>query len=207
MAEWLLAAVQVKEHQLDLDEKSHLLSQLREQIVLLERRCSLLTAEEEELRGILEQTDRSRKAAEHELVEAAETVHLLAAQVRIHTRSNSHDSVSTEVIFCFQNTGLVSKKKKLEADLSVLSGEVEDVLQERRSAEEHAKKALTDVSPGLSAFHPSGSRSSCSCSLCVFPGCTHGRGAEERAGQQQHAGENKEEHGLHNQRCSGAPLF
>ncbi|CAF94090.1 unnamed protein product, partial [Tetraodon nigroviridis] len=114
---------QVKEHQLELDEKFHLLGQLREQIVLLERRCSLLTAEEEELRGILEQSDRSRKAAEHELVEAAETVHLLTAQ----------------------NTGLASQKKRLEADLSVLSGEVDDVLQERRSAEEHAKKALTDV--------------------------------------------------------------
>lgn len=72
----------MKEHQLDLDEKIYLLSQLREQIVLLERRCSLLTAEEEELRGILEQTDRSRKVAEHELVEVAEAVNLLTAQVR-----------------------------------------------------------------------------------------------------------------------------
>lgn len=75
----------MKEHQLELDEKFHLLSQLREQIVLLERRCSLLTAEEEELRGILEQTDRSHKVAKHELVEAAETVNLLTAQVQIHT--------------------------------------------------------------------------------------------------------------------------
>lgn len=77
----LLVAVQVKEQQLDLDEKLYLLSQLREQLVLLERRCSLLTAEEEELRGILEQTDRSRKVAEHELVEVAETVNLLTKQV------------------------------------------------------------------------------------------------------------------------------
>eukprot|EP00066_Takifugu_rubripes_P028957 XP_011618223.1 PREDICTED: myosin-7B [Takifugu rubripes] len=114
---------QVKEHQLELDEKLYLLSQLKEQIVMLERRCSLLTAEEEELRGILEQTDRSRKVAEHELVEVAETVNLLTKQ----------------------NTGLASQKKKIEADLSVLSGEVEDVLQERRSTEEHAKKALTDA--------------------------------------------------------------
>lgn len=78
-------AVQVKEHQLELDEKLYLLSQLKEQMVMLERRCSLLTAEEEELRGILEQTDRSRKVAEHELVEVAETVNLLTKQVQVQT--------------------------------------------------------------------------------------------------------------------------
>lgn len=77
--------MQVKEHQLELDEKLYLLSQLKEQIVMLERRCSLLMAEEEELRGILEQTDRSRKVAEHELVEVAETVNLLTKQVQLQT--------------------------------------------------------------------------------------------------------------------------
>lgn len=77
----------MKERQLDLDEKLYLLGQLREQLVLLERRCSLLTAEEEELRGILEQTDRSRKVAEHELVEVAEAVNLLSAQVRAWTEA------------------------------------------------------------------------------------------------------------------------
>lgn len=78
-------AVQVKEHQLELDEKLYVLSQLKEQMVMLERRCSLLTAEEEELRGVLEQTDRSRKVAEHELVEVAETVNLLTKQVQAQT--------------------------------------------------------------------------------------------------------------------------
>lgn len=74
--------VQVKEHQVDLEDKVQLTNQLREQIVLLERRCSLLTAEEEELRGILEQTDHSRRMAEHELVEVAERANLLTAQVQ-----------------------------------------------------------------------------------------------------------------------------
>lgn len=75
---------QVKEQQVELEDKVQLTNQLKEQIVLLERRCSLMTAEEEELRGILEQTDRARKMAEHELVEAAERVNLLTTQVHTH---------------------------------------------------------------------------------------------------------------------------
>lgn len=67
---------------MELDDKVHLTNQLREQVVLLERRCTLMTAEEAELRGMLEQTDRSRKMAEHELVEAAERANLLSTQVQ-----------------------------------------------------------------------------------------------------------------------------
>lgn len=70
---------------MDLEDKVQLTNQLREQIVLLERRCTLMTAEEEELRGILEQTDRVRRTAEQELVEVTERAHLLASQVRTET--------------------------------------------------------------------------------------------------------------------------
>lgn len=41
---------------------------------------------------------------------------------------------------------MLNHKKKLETDLSMLSGEVDDALQECRNAEEKAKKAITDVS-------------------------------------------------------------
>lgn len=44
-----------------------------------------------------------------------------------------------------QNTGLINQKKKLESDLSMLSNEVDDAVQECRNAEEKAKKAITDV--------------------------------------------------------------
>lgn len=47
-----------------------------------------------------------------------------------------------------QNTGLLNQKKKLEVDLAQLSGEVEEAVQERREAEEKAKKAITDVRLG-----------------------------------------------------------
>lgn len=45
----------------------------------------------------------------------------------------------------FQNTGLINQKKKLEGDLSMLSNEVEDAVQECRNAEDKTKKAITDV--------------------------------------------------------------
>lgn len=48
-------------------------------------------------------------------------------------------------LLCVQNTGLINQKKKLEADISQLSSEVEDAVQECRNAEEKAKKAITDV--------------------------------------------------------------
>lgn len=80
---------QVREQQVDLEDKVQLTNQLREQIVLLERRCTLMTAEDEELRGILEQTDRARKMAEHELVEVAERVNLLTSQVTTHSQQQS----------------------------------------------------------------------------------------------------------------------
>lgn len=51
--------------------------------MVTERRNNLLAAEVEELRALLEQNDRARKLAEHELLEATERVNLLHSQVQI----------------------------------------------------------------------------------------------------------------------------
>lgn len=51
----------------------------------------------------------------------------------------------------FQNAALLNQKRKLEMDLSLLTGQVDEAMQESRSAEEKAKKAITDVSPHSSA--------------------------------------------------------
>lgn len=48
---------------------------------MVERRNNLMQAEIEELRAALEQTERSRKMAEQELVDASERVGLLHTQV------------------------------------------------------------------------------------------------------------------------------
>lgn len=49
-------------------------------------------------------------------------------------------------MFNDQNTSLVNSKRKMEADLAQLQSEMEETAQEARSADEKAKKAITDVS-------------------------------------------------------------
>ncbi|KAL2091247.1 hypothetical protein ACEWY4_013510 [Coilia grayii] len=114
---------QLKDAQLHLDEALRAQDDMREQVAMVERRNVLMLAEIEELRVALEQTERGRKVAEQELVDASERVTLLHSQ----------------------NTSLLNTKKKLEADLVQIQGEVEDTVQEARNAEEKAKKAITDA--------------------------------------------------------------
>ncbi|XP_042561500.1 myosin heavy chain, fast skeletal muscle-like [Clupea harengus] len=115
--------VQVKDMTIHLDEAIRSQDDLKEQVVMVERRNTLMQAEIEELRAALEQTERSRKIAEQELVDAIERVGLLYTQ----------------------NVSLVNTKKKLETDVNHLQGEVEDAVQEARNAEEKAKRAITDA--------------------------------------------------------------
>ncbi|XP_026116991.1 myosin heavy chain, cardiac muscle isoform-like isoform X1 [Carassius auratus] len=114
---------QTKDLQIELDETIHQNEELKEQVAVTDRRNNLLTAEMEELRSQLEQSDRARKLAEYELLETTERVNLLHSQ----------------------NTSLLNQKKKLESDISTLSSEVDDAVQECRNAEEKAKKAITDA--------------------------------------------------------------
>ncbi|KAM9791563.1 myosin-7-like isoform 2-T2 [Syngnathus typhle] len=113
----------LKDCQLQLDESLRANDDLKENIAIVERRNNLIQAELEELRAALEQTERSRKLAEQELLDVSERVQLLHSQ----------------------NTGLINQKKKLENDASQLQNEVEEAVQECRNAEEKAKKAITDA--------------------------------------------------------------
>uniref|UniRef100_A0A0F8CAS0 Myosin heavy chain, fast skeletal muscle n=1 Tax=Larimichthys crocea TaxID=215358 RepID=A0A0F8CAS0_LARCR len=114
---------QLKDAQLHLDDAVRAQDDFKEQAAMVERRNGLMMAEIEELRAALEQTERSRKVAEQELVDASERVGLLHSQ----------------------NTSLMNTKKKLEADLVQIQGEVDDTVQEARNAEDKAKKAITDA--------------------------------------------------------------
>ncbi|KAL9833757.1 myosin heavy chain, skeletal muscle, adult-like isoform 1-T1 [Geothlypis trichas] len=113
----------LKDTQIHLDDALRTQDDLKEQVAMVERRANLLQAEIEELRAALEQTERSRKVAEQELLDASERVQLL------HT----------------QNTSLINTKKKLETDIAQIQSEMEDTIQEARNAEEKAKKAITDA--------------------------------------------------------------
>ncbi|NWX93972.1 MYH6 protein, partial [Nothoprocta pentlandii] len=113
----------LKDTQLQLDDVVRANEDLKENIAIVERRNNLLQAELEELRAVVEQTERARKLAEQELIEASERVQLLHSQ----------------------NTSLINQKKKMEADIAQLQTEVEEAVQECHNAEEKAKKAITDA--------------------------------------------------------------
>lgn len=139
---------------MELDEIIHQKEDLKEQVAVTDRRNNLLTAEVEELRSQLEQNDRARKLAEYELLETSERVNLLHSQVGNLTLSFAKTKTNFDnlVILPSQNTSLLNQKKKLESDLTMLSTEVDDAVQECRNAEEKAKKAITDVSTLSSLF-------------------------------------------------------
>uniref|UniRef100_A0A8P4KMZ5 Myosin-6 n=1 Tax=Dicentrarchus labrax TaxID=13489 RepID=A0A8P4KMZ5_DICLA len=113
----------LKDSQLQLDDTLRANDDLKENIAIVERRNNLLQAELDELRSVVEQTERGRKLAEQELLDVSERVQLLHSQ----------------------NTSLLNQKKKLEGDTAQLQNEVEEAVQECRNAEEKAKKAVTDA--------------------------------------------------------------
>ena len=79
--EALTWACRLQELHIELNETVHQNEDMKEQMVVTERRNMLLSSEVEELRGLLEQADRGRKLAEHELLESTERVNLLHSQV------------------------------------------------------------------------------------------------------------------------------
>ncbi|XP_057552632.1 myosin-15 [Hippopotamus amphibius kiboko] len=115
--------IQTKDLRAQLEDSTCLNGELKEQMVVVEQRSVLLQAELEELRSLQEQTERSRRLAEEELLEATEKVNLFHAQ----------------------NMSLLSQKKKLEVDVARIQKEAEEAMQGCQNAEEKAKKAATEV--------------------------------------------------------------
>ncbi|NXA43497.1 MYH1B protein, partial [Eudromia elegans] len=113
----------LKDTQIHLDDALRTQEDMKEQVAMVERRANIMQTEIEELRAALEQTERGRKVAEQELMDASERVQLLHSQ----------------------NTSLINTKKKLETDISHIQNEMEETIQEARNAEEKAKKAITDA--------------------------------------------------------------
>lgn len=71
----------LKDLRVQLDDSTHLNSELKEQVAMAERHNSLLKSELEELRSLQEQTERGRRLAEEELLEATERINLFHTQV------------------------------------------------------------------------------------------------------------------------------
>ncbi|XP_043825654.1 myosin-16 [Dromiciops gliroides] len=114
---------QIKDLQIQMDEDARQHEELREQYNLQERRLSLLQTELDEVRSSLEGSERSRKLLEQEVVEITER----------------HNEVN------IQNQSLLVVKRKLESDIQRISNEHEELISEFRTADERAKKAMTDA--------------------------------------------------------------
>ncbi|KAF3700456.1 Myosin-16 [Channa argus] len=114
---------QIKDLQVQMDEDARQHNELMEKYSLQERRLCLMQAEMEELRGGLEASERARKQIEQELVDITERF----SEINM------------------QNQSLTILKRKLEADLSRLSSENEELISEFRAADERAKKAVIDA--------------------------------------------------------------
>ena len=85
--------------QLHLDDAVRAQEDVKEQAAMVERRNGLMVAEIEELRAALEQTERSRKVAEQELVDASERVGLLHSQVTKHISCNLFNYSKSKSVF------------------------------------------------------------------------------------------------------------
>lgn len=70
-----------QEAQIHLDDSLRAQDDMKEQVAMMERRTNLMQAEIEELRAVVDQTERSRKLSEQELIDASERAGLLHSQV------------------------------------------------------------------------------------------------------------------------------
>lgn len=75
------SSISMQDAQVHLDEALHGQEDLKKQLSMAERRSVLLASEVEEMRASIEQSERSRKFAEQELLDISERIQLLHAQV------------------------------------------------------------------------------------------------------------------------------
>ncbi|XP_077979909.1 myosin-7-like isoform X2 [Glandiceps talaboti] len=113
---------QMKDMQSMLEEESRAREEIREQYQASERRNNTMQGELEDLRAAFEQSDRARRSAENELIDASDRVNEMSTQI----------------------STLNSIKRKLEAEVGGLHTELDEAFNEARNNEERAKKAITD---------------------------------------------------------------
>jgi myosin heavy chain 6/7 len=107
---------QVEDEQLSRDEA-------REAALLAERRANAITGELEELRTALEQAERSRKAAEIELHEAADRISELSTV----------------------GANIASSRRQLESTIATMQADLDEANAELRNSEERSKNATADA--------------------------------------------------------------
>lgn len=115
---------QIKELQTQVEDESRQHDDAQEQLSLLDRRNSIVASELEEMRSVVEVSERSRKTMEIELLDLTD---------KCNEFNNQLLSAS-------------SIKKKLEGDLQQLMAENEDCVNEIRTLEEKLRKSAAETS-------------------------------------------------------------
>jgi len=109
--------------QTQIESEQRQRDEAREQAASAERRASIIAGELDEIRASVESADKARKAAEHDLHDAAD---------RISELSN-------------QNSNLSALKRKLESDLAALHADFDEAINELKVNDERLRKASADA--------------------------------------------------------------
>ncbi|XP_037074828.1 myosin heavy chain, muscle-like [Pollicipes pollicipes] len=114
---------ELRDVQVQLEEEERSRAQVREALSLSERRANALHGELEESRTLLEQADRGRRQAEAELGDV---------QQQLSESEANYNSAS-------------AARHKLEEEVKTLHVDLDEMLNEARSSEEKAKRAMIDA--------------------------------------------------------------
>merc|ERR1712193_500030 len=114
---------QIRESQQRLEDEQRTKEVVRDQLLANERRANAAQNALEEARTLLEQADRARRMTEQEL-------------------SDTNEQLSD--LTC-QNQAIAGAKRKLEAEMTTLHGDLDEMSSEAHMSEEKAKKAMVDA--------------------------------------------------------------
>merc|ERR1712150_448239 len=114
---------QIRDVQSKLEEEQRAKEVCRDQFIAADRRAHSMQNTLEEARTLLEQADRARRVSEQEL-------------------SDTNEQLSE--MTC-QNQAIAGAKRKLEAEMQTLNGDLDEMSSEAALSEEKAKKSMVDA--------------------------------------------------------------
>jgi len=112
----------VKELEIALDDERRSGDEARQAVTVLERKRIALQTELDDVRALLETAERARKNAEGELHDAGVRINELTISI----------------------TTITNEKRRLEADLGSMQGDLDEALNARRAAEERADRLANE---------------------------------------------------------------
>merc|ERR1712072_294074 len=114
---------QLREAEVSYEEAARLRQEMSERASLADRRANALAGEMEEARSLLDSVERGKRQTEAELSES-------------RTAVNEMTSI---------NSKASSDKRALESAVHTMHAEIDDMLQQAKTSEEKAKKAMVDA--------------------------------------------------------------